>query len=322
MHRRHLIWSLAAFPLALGTGLAPGPSRAQGDGWPREVVHEAGTLTLRAAPQRIVSTSPSLTGTLLAIGVPVQATAATTRSALTDDKGFFRQWAAVADARGVGILYPDRNFDIEALMVAAPDLVIGSATGADSILPYLAEAEALGLPVLVLDYSSQGWQEVARKLGRATGHEAGAEAAIRDFGARAAAAAAGLRLPPGPVNIVGYDIGGTYSIGQTASPQAQVLAALGFTVVPLPDHMRGAITRATDGDFISRENLAAAITADTVFLLRGDEAQVAAFLADPLLANLPAVKAGAVHPLGLSSFRVDYYSALEMIETVAAHFRA
>lgn len=53
-------------------------------------------------PLRIVSTAPSLTGILLAINAPLVASAATTPSPLTDEKGFFSQWAKVADERGVG----------------------------------------------------------------------------------------------------------------------------------------------------------------------------------------------------------------------------
>ncbi|MCS5516888.1 hypothetical protein NWF32_24280 [Pseudomonas qingdaonensis] len=62
-------------------------------------------------------------------------------------------------------------------------------------------------------------------------------------------------------------------------------------------------------DFISRENLSAAITGDTVFLLGGSDADVQAFLADPVLANLPAVVHKRVYALGPSSFRIDYYRA-------------
>ena len=51
--------------------------------------------TLAAAgetkPARIVSTTPSVTGILLAMDAPLVASAATTPSRLTDAKGFFSQ---------------------------------------------------------------------------------------------------------------------------------------------------------------------------------------------------------------------------------------
>jgi iron complex transport system substrate-binding protein len=48
------------------------------------------------------------------------ASAAATPSRLTDDKGFFSQWAAVADQRDVQVLYRNLQFDIEAVVASAP----------------------------------------------------------------------------------------------------------------------------------------------------------------------------------------------------------
>ncbi|WP_460273324.1 Fe2+-enterobactin ABC transporter substrate-binding protein [Celeribacter sp. ULVN23_4] len=312
MKRRNFLCTLATLPLLTLSA----PLSAEDADWPRDIVHDTGTLTLDEAPKRVVSTSPSLTGLLLAIDAPLIATAATTPGPLTDEAGYFTQWAEIAHTRGVESLYPNRDFDIEALIMTDPDLVIGSSTGADSLLPYLAEVEAQGLPTLILDYAVMSWQDMARSLGRATGHEANAETAIADFETRAREAADQLKLNGRPVTIVGYDIAGTYSIGRRKSSQAEVLEALGFTIVPLAERFQSAVTRVTNMDFISRETLSAAITEDTVILLSGDDSDVAAFLNDPLLANLPAVQKRQVYPMGPSSFRVDYYSALEMIATL------
>lgn len=41
-------------------------------------------------------------------------------------------------------------------------------------------------------------------------------------------------------------------------------------------------------------------------------------MADPVLANVEAVREGRVYALGPSSFRMDYYSGLAMIDTVEA----
>ncbi|WBU62150.1 Fe2+-enterobactin ABC transporter substrate-binding protein [Paracoccus albus] len=292
---------------------------AQDTGWPRDIAHDTGELTLEQAPQRIVSTSPSLTGILLAIDAPLVATAATAVGPLTDDKGFFHQWAQAADAQGVAVLYPNLQFDIEALIGATPDLVVASSTGGDSGLDYMAELDALGIPAIALNYADQSWPEMARMLGRATGREQQAEEAIASFAAYSSDATARIAVPKGGASIVGYDIGGSWSIGKSDSPQAEILTALGFTVEPLPENLRGAVTRSSDFDFISRENLSAAITGETVFLLAGDERDVAAFMADPVLANHPAVLSGRVYPLGKSSFRIDPYSGRQMIDTVLEH---
>ncbi|AGT10389.1 Fe2+-enterobactin ABC transporter substrate-binding protein [Paracoccus aminophilus] len=315
MARAFSLTGLALFA-ALCLGL---PAQAE-EGWPRSLPDELGTVELAAPPQRIVSTAPSLTGILLAMEVPLTASTATTRSYLTDDKGFFTQWAEVADARGVTVLYPNLQFDLEALILAEPDLVVASTTGADSITAYLPALREQDLTVISLNYAKHSWQDLARLLGRATGHEAGAEAAIRRFGDQISELAAGMAVPPGKVTIVGYNLGGSYSIGRPESPHAHVLEGLGFRVVGLPADRRAEVSRSTDFDFVSHENLPGAITGETVFLMSADDNAVTAFLADPVLANLPAVRAGRVYALGPSSFRIDYYSGLELAHRVAPHF--
>ncbi len=295
---------------------------AQSADWPRTVTHEAGALVLEKPPQRVVSTTPSVTGILLAIGAPLVSSAATSPSNLTDKKGFFSQWADIADEQGVGILYSNLRFDPEAVIGANPDLLVVSATGADSAVQHYAELEAQGIPTLVVNYSNQRWQEIATKLGEATGLEAGAADAIKRFNDYAAQVANTLKAPQAPVSIVGYNLGGSYSIARPESPHAQLLSSLGFEVAGLPQNLMSQVTRRSDFEFISRENLSAAISGETVFLLNGTDADVAAFLADPVLANLPAVRNKQVYPLGPTSFRIDYYSGRQMIDMVALNFRA
>ncbi len=294
---------------------------AQEAGWPRVVRHQAGELSLPAKPRRIVSTSTSLTGILLAIEAPLVASAATTPSPLTDGKGFFSQWAKVADERGVAVLYNNLKFDIEALIGARPDLVVVSSTGADSVRDHYGELTAQGIPTIVVDYSNHSWQEIAEELAKASGLENEARAAIRRFDAHVAEVAASITPPKAPVSVVGYNIAGTYSVGRPTSPQGQLLAALGFTVAGLPEGLRPKVTRSSDFDFIARETLSAGIPGESVFLLRGTDRDVGSFLAEPVLANHPAVTAKRVYPLGLTSFRIDYYSGRDLVSSVARHFR-
>jgi iron complex transport system substrate-binding protein len=315
--RSGLVRITIAICLCLGTSVAT----AEDTSWPRTIKHEAGGLILKTKPKRIVSTTPSVTGILLAIGAPVTATAAATPSPLTDNKGFFSQWADVADQRGVKILYKNLKFDIEAVIGANPDLVVVSATGQDSAAQHYAELKAQGVPAIVVNYSNRSWQEIATEIGKAAGLEEDAVKAIKRFDTHVAEVAATLALPAGTATIVGYNIAGSYSIGRPESPQASVLAALGFKIAGIPSGLAREVTRRTEFEFISRENLSAAITGETVFLLRGTDDDVKAFMADPVLANLPAVMNKRVYPLGITSFRIDYYSGRRLIDDVAAYFR-
>lgn len=278
------------------------------------VAHAADT------PRRIVSTTPSVTGILLAMNAPLIATAATTPSRLSDAKGFFTQWAEVADQRGVQVLYSNLLFDIEAVIGQDPDLLVLSATGADSVIQHQGELQAQGINTTVVNYSNQSWQQMAVELGKVTGLVQQAQDAIKRFDDYTAQVAATLMPPAEPVSVVGYNIAGSYSVGLPSSPQARLLSALGFKVAGLPEALDAQVRRSSDVGFISRENLSRAIVGDSVFLLGGNDADVQAFLADPVLANLPAVINKRVYPLGVSSFRIDYYSGRQMIDTVARSF--
>lgn len=270
---------------------------------------------------RIVSTAPSLTGILLAMDAPVVASAATKPSRISDDKGFFSQWAKDADEREVQVLYRNLQFDIEAVIGADPDLLVVSATGADSIVPYMSELEAQGIDTVVIDYSNNSWQSITTELGQVTGLQAQAKAAIERFDAYVAEAASRIEVPQGKASIVAYNIGGSYSIASIDGPHARLLGDLGLQVVGLPQALKAQVTRTSDFEFISRENLSAAITGESVFLMGAGESDVQAFLADPLLANLPAVKSKQVYPLGLTSFRIDPYSGRQMVDIVAQKLR-
>ena len=298
------------------------PARSQEAGWPRTIRHAAGELTLAAKPRRIVSTTPSVTGILLAIEAPLLASAATTPSALTDAKGFFSQWAGEADRRDVKVLYPSLKFDIEAVLGWKPDLVIASTTGADRILQHRAELEALGVPTMMVDYSNRSWQELATELGKAAGLEKQAAAAIGRFETELASAARAIPARGTKVSIVAYNIAGSYAVARTASPVAKLVSGLGFDVVGLPAELKPNSARPSDFEFFSRENLSAAITTDTVFLVRATEKDVQAFLAEPVLANHPAVIGKRVYPLGLTSFRIDPYSGRQILEQLRESFVA
>lgn len=295
---------------------------AAADGsWPRTIVHEAGETVIESRPQNIVSTSLSVTGTLLAIGAPVTASAATsTTAAAANDLGFFSQWSDVAAERGVKVLYPNLEFDLEAVIAADPDLVVVSTSGADSTLEQYDQLAKL-FPTIVVDYSDQTWQDLAVELGKATGLEAEAEAVIAKFDESAAAAAKRITAPDGGVTVMTYNGAGSESgIAMATGPHAQLLGALGLEVIPSPTkYDTSARGKRSDTAFVTFENLSAAIGGKTIFLINADDATVTKLLTEPTLVNLPAVASKQVYSLGPSSFRIDYYSGLEIIDLVVGH---
>ncbi|UJJ29993.1 Fe2+-enterobactin ABC transporter substrate-binding protein [Halopseudomonas maritima] len=282
--------------------------------WPREVISADGVmLVLQQRPLRVLSTSVTLTGSLLAIDAPVIA------SATANNGVYFDQWAALAEQRGVERLWPAGSIDLEAAYVHAPDLIVVSSEGADSALAQVAELRNIA-PTLVLSYGDRDWQELARQLGDALGLEAQAEARIRGFERRLQQVRSSIVVPPGKANIISYNGAGMPNpIATPRGAHGRLLAALGFYIeAPEPAWHSGldspeAFVR-SEYEYLTR------LQAETSFLLRQAPADTSAFVGDPVLANLPSVRAGQVHGLGRNSFRIDFFSASEIVDGIEQGF--
>ncbi len=176
-----------------------------------------------------MSTSPSLTGTLLAIGAPVVASAATTPSGMTDDQGgFFSQWSGVAADRGVAVLYRNLELDLDAIETFEPDLIIGSANGGDSTLDAYSQLSDIA-PTVLLDYGASSWEELADQLGTVTGLESEAAKTVDEYDSWVTTQAAKIKLPEQPVTALVYmGADGVWTF-RADSPQGNLLASLGFT---------------------------------------------------------------------------------------------
>jgi len=298
---------------------AAADAAASGD-WPRTIEHEAGTTEIPAQPENIVSTSLTLAGTLLAIDAPLTATATTTVSDVTDENGFFSQWADVAVDAGVEELYPNLEFDEEAVIAAAPDLIVVSSSGADSTADQYEKLSAIA-PTIVLNYGDTTWQELAAILGEATGHEDDADAVVEDFDARTAEVAASITVPEGSANAIVWN--GTENptaFAKEGSAHAELLESLGFTIEGAPDELDTSEQSRQDFAFLAIENVTTALTGSTVFLVNGGDVAESDLLSTPVLATAPAIVSGQVYPLGPTSFRIDYYSASQIIDYIEATF--
>jgi iron complex transport system substrate-binding protein len=291
-------------------------ANASETGWPRTVKHAKGETEVKEAPQRIVSTSITLTGSLLAIDAPVAASAATDVSAITDKNGFFSQWSEVASERGVEVLYPNLEFDEEAVIAADPDLIVVSTSGADSTVDQYEKLSKIA-PTIVLDYGKQSWQDLAQELGAATGHEAGAQQAMDTFETRVDEVKAKVETPAKDANVVVWN--GTSkdtAFAKPGSPHADLIDSLGFTTVGADDSMDLSEKVRSDFAFVSLENAVTSMSGSTVFVASGNEDTVKDLKATSVLKNAPAVKADRVVALGDDSFRIDYFSALNIVQKV------
>lgn len=301
-------------------GTAAAPAAAQDGVWPRTVSHELGETEIPQEPVRIVSTSITLTGILLSIDAPVVGSAATTPAPSNQDTGFFDWWADVAVERGVEVLYQNIEYDEEAVIAADPDLIVVATTGADSTADQYDALSAIA-PTVAVDYSSATWQDIALELGAATGLEDEAKATVEEFDAHVAKVADAITVPDGTVNaVVFHGDGKDTAFAKPDGSHGTLLRSLGFDVVGADDALDTAEQARTDFAFVSLENTVGALTGDSVFILSGDQEQADALLAEPVLANAPAVRSRQVHPLGDDSFRIDYYSATQVVDTIEELF--
>ena len=298
-------------------------SLTQAADWPRQIQDSRGTHTLEQMPQRIVSTSVTLTGSLLAIDAPVIASGATSPgNRVADDQGFLKQWGEVAKQRNVQRLYIGEA-NAEAVAAQMPDLILISATGGDSAITLYDQLSAIA-PTLIINYDDKSWQELLKQLGTITGQEKQAAERIAAFDKQLAQVKQQMTLPPQPVNAIVYTAAAhSANLWTAESAQGQLLHQLGFTLAELPAGLHTSKSQGKRHDIIQLggENLATGLNGEGLFLFAGDQKDVEAIYANPLLAHLPAVKNKRVWALGTETFRLDYYSALLVLQRLNSIFK-
>lgn len=320
--KRRTVLMGAAGALLAGCSMGAPRAMASGAAWPRTVHTPKGDITLAQRPQRIVSTSVTLTGTLLAIGAPLVASAATSNmGTVADNAGFFTQWAAIAHERGVAPLYRTEP-DVEAVMAAAPDLIIMSATGGDSALRLYGQISQIA-PTLIVNYDDKSWQEVAILLGSATGLETEATAVIAEFDRRVAQTRSKLQLPPQPTTAaVYYEDDSGANVWTPASAQGKLLLSLGFELAAIPPEVKTMTTMGIRSDIIqlSGEQFADGVNGETLLLFAADDSMIDQVNANIFLKHIKSVSAKRVYAMGTDTFRLDYYSASRLLERLTRLF--
>ncbi|MCU6409783.1 Fe2+-enterobactin ABC transporter substrate-binding protein [Enterobacter quasiroggenkampii] len=309
-------------PLLLLSLFVLGLTSAAAADWPRQVTDSHGVHTLEHKPTRIVSTSVTLTGSLLAIDAPVVASGATTpNNRVADGQGFLRQWGDIAKQRKVARLYIGEP-SAEAVAAQMPDLILISATGGDSALALYDQLSAIA-PTLIINYDDKSWQALLTQLGAITGHEKQAAGRIAAFDTQLAQVKQQMTLPPQPVNAIVYTAAAhSANLWTAESAQGKLLHQLGFTLADLPAGLQTSTSQGKRHDIIQLggENLATGLNGEGLFVFAGDEKDVAAIYANPLLAHLPSVKNKRVWALGTETFRLDYYSAMLVLQRLEAIF--
>ncbi|NLU83471.1 Fe2+-enterobactin ABC transporter substrate-binding protein [Rhodococcus sp. HNM0569] len=328
---RRTIAVLAALTLAGGVAACSSSDESADDtavststgDWPRTVSTERGDITIEQQPERIVSTSVTLTGSLLALDAPLAGTAAQPPSTVTDDRGLFTQWADVATDRNLDVLYQGQP-NVEAITAAEPDLIFVSASGADSALDQYDVLSKIA-PVVVVRYDDKSWEETTEQVAAAIGAEQQADDLLASFDDKIDKAKEALGpevlSSANPVNTLTYNSPKESKIFTAESAQGELLARLGLTTAELPAEIAaagpgGAMGKRSDIVSVAQENLSRALPGNTTFVIAAEDDAAERLLSDATLRETPSVVAGHVYALGTTSFRLDYYSASDMIDRV------
>ena len=287
----------------------------------RTITHDLGETTISGTPKRIVSTSVVLTGTLLALDAPVVGSGASKPGAEGfDDSGFFTHWSQVAKERGVKALYTNSELNIEAVTAEKPDLIIIASTGGDSTKDQYESLSKIA-PTVAINYNSESWQKVTKQVADVTGTQAKADELIKGFNSKVTELKAGMTgVPTDKIQAIVYTPTKGLSFAKPGGPHDEIFSAFGFQLADPPESSGAEGVNRGDFVFASVEQSIQALTSDTLLLVSADDKTVEKLKADSNYNTTKAVSSGKLVPLGVSSFKLDYYSALAMAETLAAAY--
>jgi ferric enterobactin transport system substrate-binding protein len=132
-----------------------------------------------------------------------------------------------------------------------------------------------------------------------------------------------INLPPQPTTAMVYyqdDTGA--NIWTSESAQGRLLQELGFTLADIPESVKGNISMGIRHDIIiaTGERFPDAVTGNTTLLFSASSDREQAFIDNPYLHETSSVQNKQVFAVGDDTFRLDYYSATNLLKRLQALF--
>jgi ABC-type Fe3+-hydroxamate transport system substrate-binding protein len=247
---------------------APAASGTSGDAasaFPVTIEHKLGTITVAAAPQRVVSVGYKDQDWLYEFGV--------TPLAVREWYGVFEHetgpWAVEASGGATPeVLAAELNY--EKIAALEPDLIVAVYAGLDAeeYAALSAIAPTLAGPVGSEDYQ-EPWRDMTRLIGAAVGKGERAEELIVEIEAQIAAYREEYPQFVGAKAIVAYSWSPETGVYSSGDPRAQLLEELGFETPAMVDELAGDRFNAT----LSGETVGEVFdAADVIVVLASDEA--------------------------------------------------
>lgn len=180
------------------------------------------------------------------------------------------------------------------------------------------------VPVQVVDYSDQSWEETTKEVAQAVGLEDKADEIIANY-EKSVAAAKGTLGIEGPVNIVSLSKDTGMNFFTEESAQGRIFTDLGVELALPKEELVGKTAQGTDrGDIkgVNPENIPLALEGQSVFVLNlgGKEPADQQVRSNPSVAQAPAVVNDRVYGLDGEFFRIDAISAQALVDHLVETF--
>jgi len=264
-------------------GVPAGTGSPAADGvFPRTVGHFGGSTAVPAAPQRVVVIATGQLDSVLTLGqVPVGAAAGEGAAAVPAyiASAFPQQVAALQRIAPVGTRIEP---DMEALVVAKPDLILANKAASEAIYPRLSAIA----PTVLTEGTGVNWKQDFLLIAAALGRTGAAERFLSEYHARGLRLGQSVAAAPPAISMVRFNPGrtrvfGLPSFGGSIAYDAGLGRPAGQQFAATSQDLGPEQTARMDGDWI-------------FYSVQGEPGKTAApeVLSGPLWAGLAAVKSG------------------------------
>ncbi|WP_405166322.1 ABC transporter substrate-binding protein [Nocardia sp. NBC_01499] len=316
-----LIVAVAATAAGCGSSTSDQP----GESGTRQVQTAKGVVTVPAAPQRIVVVNGALAGYLYDLGVKVKAADPRLLGVTLQPGEFPAAWAADAKQQGTEVVPSGDSMNLEFIAAKQPDLIIGGGPGypgQQSINDY-DKLTAIA-PTALVPSNSTNWQDQLKSVADIVNQSAKVDGLITSYNDKVAKVKAGIKVPQGATAVMQSRKDNKPTLIAPNTLLATLLSSVGITMDDKVEAKAGNPARPAAGDWVtfSPELLSTVVDAPVLFVIMVDGGRnIAQLKEDPMLAQLPAFRAGQVYDLPATSLRPDYRGAMATLDLLAERFR-
>jgi iron complex transport system substrate-binding protein len=319
--------TLAAGLLALtacGGSAADEGSEEEAAGGTRTVSTPYGDVAVPTDAQRIVVLNYALAGYLYDMDVPVTATIP--EDADQRNQEYSPLWGSAPDEDGTEFLpWSTDGFDLEAVLEADPDLIIGGGWGFPSFHAEKAYEDLSAIaPTVVVDKALPDWQGQAEFLAVDVFDRPEAyEEMVTEYETRLEEVRDAIEVPEQPTSFVSVTGEGTPYLVLEDQGLPRMFDALGFEVNDIAAR-NGLEPYQPGGDLaeLSTEQLGQLVDSETLFVMgfNADTASAEALADDPAWSGLPAFAHDRAYDLPYWALRHDFDESLEVLDLVEEEF--